>query len=96
MIILSEIINELVDELDPLFDLSRERVLSVVGRIALDLSEDYRDYDPLAVEGIKVTVIDGDELPHRHREVLKKLIKKVALRKLKELQEQQEAKAQKP
>lgn len=41
---------------------------------------------------VEVWVVDGDPLPASNREVLKKLIEKVALRKLRQLQYEAEKK----
>lgn len=42
---------------------------------------------------MKVTVTYAGELPKHNREILKKLIKKVVLKKLREIQEQREKEA---
>jgi len=94
------IVEEIASELSKKVKLPRRRVLDIVidsGIKTLEsLERQKKSGKPLslyiskALDKIKtVKVIDGDTIPAYQMEALKELIKKVALRKLKQLEEEQ-------
>lgn len=96
-----QIIGELATEILEEFKLSKREVLHKVVEAAVEVTQEQKpepecgEYDANLIAGralnkIKaVNVIDGDPIPAYQLEALKELIKKVALRKIRELEEEQ-------
>lgn len=97
MIAILKIVDELVTELCKDSKLTKSQVLHTVANAAEEVLQrpEFRDYAKRilydkALDKIEVVeVTDGDQIPPHRLEVLKELIKKVALRKIRQMEEEQ-------
>ncbi len=97
------IVHQLVADIKKEHDLPRIVILQAISEAVDEITKQYEQcpaaYTPAISEALNkiriVTVTRGDSMPAYQLEALKELIKKVALRKLQQLEEQ-ELKKQRP